>query len=120
LAGAPVAYWRLEESHGPTARDATGRGNDARCLGRPVFGPRGAIAFEAGRAVGLNEQRTVSYLEVRDRDHFSVATSGKGLTVEVWMRPDVLDFTGEKKDPNDPNPYIHWLGKGESQEQEWG
>ncbi len=45
---------------------------------------------------------------------FSQPTSGLGLTVEVWMRPDVLIFPGQTADP-----YIHWLGKGMPAQFEW-
>jgi hypothetical protein len=55
---------------------------------------------------------------VPDSDHFSIATSGKGLSVEVWMRPDLLDFKGEATKP--PDDFIHWLGKGEKGRYEWG
>ena len=115
LGSAPLAYWRLDESAGPTARDATGHGNDARYLGHPHFRQRGAIRAEPGLAVGLNGPLTRSYLEVRDREDFSIATSGKGMSVEVWMRPDALDFKGEAA-----GNFVHWLGKGEKGQQEWG
>ncbi len=115
LASAPLAYWRLDESRGPIARDASGHGNDARYLGRPLFRQRGAVRAEPGLAVGLNGPLTKSCLEVRDRDEFSIETSGKGMSVEVWMRPDVLDFKGEAA-----GNFVHWLGKGEKGRQEWG
>jgi hypothetical protein len=118
LASAPAAYWRLGESRGPLARDATGRGNDGRYTGRPSLGQAGAIASDPDRAIGLGGPGTKSYVEVPDRDDFSIPTSGRGLTVEVWMRPDVLDFEGEKADPADA--FIHWLGKGERGRYEWG
>jgi hypothetical protein len=114
LASAPLAYWRLDETRGPIARDASGRGNDARYIGRPTFGQPGAIVSEPDRSVGLNGPRTMSYLEANNRDDFSIASSGKGLTVEVWMRPDVLDFKGEGA-----NHFVHWLGKGDTGRYEW-
>jgi hypothetical protein len=55
-----------------------------------------------------------SYVEIACHKGFSQPTSGKGLTVEVWVRPDVLEFEGETTDP-----YIFWLGKGEPKQQEW-
>jgi hypothetical protein len=36
------------------------------------------------------------------------------MTVEVWMRPDILEFPGDTTDP-----YVHWLGKGEDTREEW-
>jgi hypothetical protein len=117
-ASAPVAYWRLGESRGPTALDAMGRGNDGRYLGQPRLGQTGAIASDPNRAVGLDGPRTQSHIAVRDHDDFSIATSGQGLSVEVWIRPDVLDFAGETT--HSANGYIHWLGKGEKGRYEWG
>jgi hypothetical protein len=117
-ASAPVAYWRLGESQGPIAHDAMGRGNDGRYSGQPIFSQTGAIASDPNRAVGLNGPRTKSHIEVRDHQDFSIATSGKGLSVEVWMRPDALDFDGEEGHSSDD--YIHWLGKGEKGRYEWG
>jgi hypothetical protein len=117
LASAPAAYWRLGESRGPVAYDATGHGNHGRYHGRPTFGQAGPIPLDPNRAIGLGGPRTRSYVEIRDRETFSVATSGKGLTVELWMRPDVLDFHGEQADGRDN--FIHWLGKGEKGRYEW-
>jgi concanavalin A-like lectin/glucanase superfamily protein len=118
LASAPTAYWRLGESRGSEAHDATGRGNDGQYFGRPEFGQKGALPFDMDLAVGLPGVRTRSYVEVRDRTEFSIATSGKGLTVEGWMRPDSLEFKGEHAGSADD--YIHWLGKGEKGRYEWG
>jgi hypothetical protein len=118
LRSAPAAYWRLGESRGPAAHDATGHGNEGRYVGRPNLGQAGAIASDPDRAVGLDGPRTKSYVAVRDHHDFSIATSGKGLTVEAWMRPDVLDFEGEQADRRDD--FVHWLGKGEKGRYEWG
>jgi hypothetical protein len=118
LAAAPGAYWRLGESRGPTAHDATRHGNDGRYVGHPLFAQKGAIAGDPDRAIGLAGPRTKSYVEIRDHAEFSIATSGKGLTVEVWMRPDALNFKGEAASPSED--YVHWLGKGEKGAYEWG
>jgi hypothetical protein len=41
-----------------------------------------------------------------------------GYTVAVWMRPDSLTF--QKTEGSLPSQqYVHWLGKGESADQEW-
>lgn len=114
----PAAYWRLGESQGQTAEDAAGNGLHGRYVGHPDLGQKGAIVSESSRAIGLDGPRTNSYVEIPDSDDFSVATSGKGLSVEVWMRPDALDFKGDEADP--PQEYLHWLGKGEKGHYEWG
>ena len=53
------------------------------------------------------------YIEIPDDIGFSVATTGT-LTVAAWMRPDVLTF------PNSEGTgYVHWMGKGGLDQQEW-
>jgi hypothetical protein len=118
LAGSPCAFWRLGESRGPVARDSSVRGIDGRYEGAVEFGQIGAIASDADKSIGLRGPRTKAYVEVPNQKGFSIATSGKGLSVEVWLRPDVLEFAGE--DGHSSEKLIHWLGKGEKNEYEWG
>ncbi len=117
LAKGPVGYWRLGESGASTAADASGSGNDGAYFGNPIFGEPGAIAGSANTAIGLHGFGSGDYVEIPDTDGalFSQPTSGAGLTVEVWMRPDALVFSGQTD-----QPYIHWLGKGEQSRYEWG
>ncbi len=119
LAKGPVGYWRLGEAVGPTAADASGNGNDGTYFGNPTFGQPGAIANDRDAAVGFNGPPSNDYVEIPDpaTAAFSQPTSGIGLTVEVWMRPDVLTFAGQTADI-----YIHWLGKcvSGSGQCEWG
>jgi hypothetical protein len=116
LAKGPVGYWRLGEAAGPTAFDASGNGYDGTYFGSPSFAQPGAIANDLDTAIGLNGFDSGDFVEVMDPDSpaFSQPTSGLGLTVEVWMRPDVLIFPGQTADP-----YIHWLGKGMPAQFEW-
>ena len=54
-----------------------------------------------------------NYVEIPSSDDFSISTSGE-LTVSAWLRPDVLNF------PNwESTGYVHWMGKGETSQQEW-
>jgi len=119
LAKGPVGYWRLGEAQGPTASDASGDGYDGMYLGNPTFGEPGAIANDPDTAIGVNGPTSMDYVEIADPDSqgFSQPTSGLGLTVEVWMRPDALVFPGQTSDI-----YIHWLGKcvSGSGQCEWG
>jgi hypothetical protein len=112
LAKKPVAYWRLGEATGPDALDSTGNGHTGTYHGTPTFQEPGAIQGDPNTAIKLDGKR--SYVEIANHENFSQPTSGEGLTVEVWVRPDVLDFEGETNDP-----YIFWLGKGEPGQQEW-
>jgi hypothetical protein len=112
LGKGPVAYWRLGESKGPIAFDATKNGHNGTFNGTPTYGEVGAIRGDPDTAIKLDGRR--SYVQMPDSEHFSQPASGQGLTVEVWMRPDDLDFKGETNDP-----YIHWLGKGDTRRHEW-
>lgn len=116
LAKGPVGYWRLGEAVGPAAFDSSGNGYDGNYFGNPSFGQTGAIANDPDTAIGLNGYQSGDYIEIPDPSmaEFSQPTSGMGLTVEVWMRPDVLVFPGQTQDP-----YIHWLGKGMPGQYEW-
>lgn len=112
LAKKPIAYWRLGEADGPDILDSTGNGHKGKLKGKAVFQEKGAIKDDKDTAVKLDGKGT--YFEISNHKDFSQPTSGKGLTVEVWIRPDVLDFEGETE-----SPYIFWLGKGEAKQQEW-
>lgn len=113
LAKNPVAYWRFEESGGPVARDWTRYRHDGTYQGGVAFGQAGAIHSERDLAIGLNG--TNAFVSVPDSTAFSQPTSGRGLTVEAWVRPDVLTFKGQTADD-----YVHWLGKGQAGAYEWG
>jgi len=56
---------------------------------------------------------TTNYIEIPDDAAFSVATTDS-LTVSAWMRPDILTFP-----ISEGTGYVHWLGKGETDRQEW-
>jgi hypothetical protein len=86
-------------------------------MGNPTLGDPGAIANDPDTAVTLHGAGSGDFVEIPDQPGapFSQPTSTAGLTVEVWMRPDLLVFPGETSDP-----YIHWLGKGIPSNYEWG
>jgi concanavalin A-like lectin/glucanase superfamily protein len=54
------------------------------------------------------------YIEIPDNKLFSVSKNRGGLTVSAWIRPDTLIFP-----MTEGSGYVHWLGKGETKEQEW-
>jgi len=59
---------------------------------------------------------TTSYVEVPSAADLGVGAAG--LTVAVWMRPDVLTFP--KTEGSRPTEqYVHWMGKGEPGKHEW-
>ncbi|MGH9197117.1 MAG: hypothetical protein ACRD1T_15435, partial [Acidimicrobiia bacterium] len=53
------------------------------------------------------------YVDVESHPDFSLATTGQ-LTVSVWMKPAALYFP-----TTEGNGYVHWLGKGGPNQQEW-
>ncbi len=107
----PVGYWRLGERNGPIAFDASSQGHDGTYHGALSFRQKGALHNDPDTAVKFTPP---SYIEIPDDSAFSQPTSGDGLTVEAWMRPDALVFAGATDDP-----YVFWLGKGESGQMEW-
>jgi hypothetical protein len=113
LAKRPVAYWRLGERTGPVAADASGLGNNGTYHGSPTLATPGAIRGDADGAVRLDGR--LDYIEIPSSDAFSQPASGRGLTVEAWMRPDTLTFAGQTT-----QSFVHWLGKGDAGAFEWG
>jgi Concanavalin A-like lectin/glucanases superfamily len=113
LAKGPVGYWPFDDAAGSrAAADASGNHRPAAFHGGITAGSPGPFGDGAGAIIvnGVD-----GYAEVADSAAFSQSTSGTGLTVEVWMRPDTLTFTGETAEH-----YVHWLGKGERGAYEWG
>ena len=53
-----------------------------------------------------------SYVQIASIADYSIATTG-ALSVAAWMRPDTLNFPRWEG-----TGYVHWLGKGESGQQE--
>lgn len=112
LAKNPVGYWRLGDLQTDTIVDLTTYERHGRLHGTPTLGESGALHCDPDQAIKFNGE--TSYAEIPNHADFSQMTSGQGLTVEVWVRPDLLEFPGEQ------DGYIHWLGKGESGKHEWG
>jgi hypothetical protein len=108
-----VAYWRFQERTGPVARDSSVHAHTGTYHGGITFAESGAIHSEYDAAIGLNG--VDAFVEVTDSAAFSQPTSGRGLSVEAWLRPDRLTFAGQTS-----AHYVHWLGKGESGTFEWG
>ncbi len=114
LASAPLAWWRLGETMGPTAFDEMKK-HPGKYRGPMGFGRPGAIKSGPNKAI---EVKAKAWVEAPDRKAFSQPTSGAGLSVEAWMRPDKnLAFDGQGDAPE--GPYVHWLGKGGPAAQEW-
>jgi Concanavalin A-like lectin/glucanases superfamily len=112
LSKGPVGYWRVGDAQGLTAVDQTGHNHGGTYHAAPVTPTAGAIAGDPDGAFSVYRP---FYVEIAGGVVFSQPTSGQGLTVEAWLRPDSLDFQGETAEN-----YVHWLGKGEAGRLEWG
>lgn len=102
----PVGYWLFDFSDGKDAGTAKHNGSFLGGVGPSATLPNGD---KANVFNGTN-----AYFEIPDADHLEISASGI-LTVEAWMRPDVLDFP-EVESGKD---YIHWMGKGEPDQHSW-
>ena len=112
LASKPIGFWRLDELHGMNLIDALKQKHNGRYHGGVTLGQPGAIAQGGDKAVRFDGKS--GYAEIPANKAFSQPTSGKGLSVEVWFKPALLEFKGETGDP-----YVFWIGKGEPGQHEW-
>ncbi len=86
LADTPVAYWRLEESAGPTAHDETGNHHDAQYASSGItFHEPGAFAT-GGYGVTLDGKS--GRIVVGNLFDFAGRAP---FAVEAWIRPTVID-----------------------------
>ncbi|HEX3869312.1 MAG TPA: LamG domain-containing protein [Pirellulales bacterium] len=112
LAGRPIGYWRLGEADANLpANDVSPAARHGSYHGGVLLGQRGAIASDQNTSATFDSD---AYVQLTGDPAFSIATSSLGMSVEVWMRPDQLDF------PTSSEGYVHWLGKGEDGTNEWG
>jgi hypothetical protein len=108
----PAGFWRLDETAGPTAHDKSGNNRDSAFRGAVTFAVPGALNLTGDRAARFDGR--TAFVEVPSDPSYSQPASGKGLTVEAWIKPSTLEFKGETNDP-----YVLWLGKGERGQFEW-
>lgn len=104
MADRPVGYWPLAPG---VTTDQSGNGLNGSFTGTP-----------AGTKLPNGEQAPVfngvdQYFTIPDDDYLEVTRTGI-LTVEAWMRPDVLQFTKYES-----SGYVHWMGKGVPGQHSW-
>jgi hypothetical protein len=92
----PLAYWRLDESTGSAAADATGHGNDGTYIGDLTLGAAGAIKSDsASKSVYLNpHQLSTPTGYVRVGNPFAVSSEFAGnvpFSLEAWIKPVIID-----------------------------
>jgi hypothetical protein len=107
LSQGPVGYWPL--ASGVTA-DASGNGLDGSFSGSPE-----ATTMPNGEAAPVFDGLS-KFFSVPDHDLLEITRTGI-LTVEAWLRPDVLDFPGAE--PSGEGPYVHRMGKGVPSQHSW-
>jgi hypothetical protein len=76
----------------------------------------GAAAGATAPTVYLTFNGINSYVEIPSNPDLSL--SNAGLTIAVWMRPDSLTFS-KTEGSLASQQYVHWLGKGQSAQQEF-
>jgi hypothetical protein len=106
LQDSPVAFWTLEGGSAGLA-DRTGNGHHAR-----AFNDYGVTGFLRNQIATVFDGIS-QYVEVPDHNDFSVPTTGM-ITIEAWMRPDVLNFPKQES-----TGYVHWMGKGNTGQFEY-
>jgi hypothetical protein len=98
----PVGFWTSNV-------DLSGHGRNGRFTARPTA----TVMPNGDRAPRYNG--VGQYLTIPDGNDWSVSRTG-ALTVEAWLRPDVLQF---RDDEGPRREYVHWLGKGTPGHQEY-
>ncbi|HEV7930278.1 MAG TPA: LamG-like jellyroll fold domain-containing protein, partial [Nitrosospira sp.] len=99
LSESPVFYLPLSGGSGGSA-DHSFNGHNGQAANMPALTtlPNGESASVFN---GSNQ-----YIEVPDHNALSVTSTGV-ITLEAWMRPDILQFADEEG-----SGYVHWMGKG--------
>src|SRR6185437_6033012 len=110
LSSAPVMYLTMAHHAKGSETDLSGHGHTG------TFLPAGQLP--GGTALPNSDQATLfngrgQYLEVPSASSLSVPATGC-LTVQAWVRPDVLQFPEEEG-----SGYVYILGKGASSQQEY-
>jgi len=84
----PIAYWRLGESSGTTAADASGNGNNGTYTGGVTLGAAGALVRDPDTAAAFDgvDDRVV----ITNPTSLDVAQ----VSVEAWVRPTLLSDLG--------------------------
>lgn len=80
-AGSPAAYWRLGESSGASAADASGNGNTGTYTGTVTLGASGAITGDSNTAVSV---AGAGYVAAPATGGLNV--TGSAITVEGWVK----------------------------------
>ena len=108
-----TAYEKAVAADAPTTllqrnKVVLGSGSDGQIVGGT---PASATLPNGDPAYAFNGAG--QHLSFASRGAFSIPTTGR-LTVEYWIRPDVLQFPDSES-----SGYVYILGKGDSNKHEW-
>ena len=107
LADKPIAYWQLGDP-GNTVTDCSAT---KKHQGTYANNPK-TTTLSNGDTVRVFDG-TSQYAQIPDADDLSITKTGI-LTIEAWMRPDVLQFPRQEAEG-----YVHWMGKGKFGQDEY-
>jgi len=107
-AGAPTQGLVARYLFNGNALDSSGSGRNGVIHNATLTSDRLGNGSSAYSFNGTN-----AYIEVPDNNAFSLPTTGH-LSISVWMRPGTLTFPD-----TEGTGYVHWLGKGATNQQEW-
>lgn len=102
LADGPVLYWAMDGGAFGVERDLSGRGHDGAYRG----GEPGQARLPNGDPAAVFDGRG-QFVSAAPALDLSIPAA-RSLTVESWIRPDVLQFPRTEEDG-----YVYWLGKGD-------
>jgi hypothetical protein len=86
LDDAPIAYWRLEETSGATAQDASGAGRHGAYVVGPQLGRE--VAPELGLAIHLTSSNAGDGVRLEHAPWMNLT----GGTFELWAKPDRVTY----------------------------
>ncbi len=109
----PIALWRLGAELYPQLAPA-----GYRVTGTPMPEAQPCATSFSEQYDASSDVLTGGFVEVPDSPAYTIPTSGRGLSVELWVHFDELDPTGEPG-ASGRKDYIHWLGKGQRSNYEW-
>lgn len=78
----PVGYWRLGETDGAIALDASGNGNDGTYVGAVTLGTDGALTGDDDTAIRVDTILSTEQVTIPDDATLDL---GNTLTVEAWV-----------------------------------
>jgi hypothetical protein len=108
LADSPVGYWRLGESAGTTALDASGNGRSGTYVGGVTRGTAGALASDTDKAASFNG--VDGLVSIPPSSAWSMGTAN--FTAEAWVNPNGDSGHGILSS-------FYYTGKGATLHQGW-